>query len=248
MWRLEFSLSEQGPRARHEDAHRYWLSSDKEAFVGVVCDGVGGNPCGDIASQVAAEAWTKFMSAEIQSGNTLSQSLLMQACESAWKALINKSLEKKLCAAMATTIVACAAQGPLVLALHCGDSRLYHIRKGQVLFVTRDHTLLNDLVLQGAVSEEEAKASGRSNVLSRVLSANLGRPPRPEFHLLHPACPGDFLLLCSDGVWAYVPEEDLMELLCHDSPAPAKLQQLKEVCGALTGDNFTAQLWTYLPD
>ncbi|MCS6982464.1 MAG: protein phosphatase 2C domain-containing protein [Flavobacteriales bacterium] len=239
-------MSEQGPRARHEDTHRYWISSDKEAFIGAVCDGVGGNPCGDIASLVAAEAWTKFMSAEIQSGNTLSPSIMMRACHSAWKALINKTSEQTSCSAMATTIVACAAQGPHVQALHCGDSRLYHIRKGQVLFVTRDHTLLNDLVQKGVVSEEEAKASGRSNVLSRVLTANPKRPPQPEFHILQPVFPGDLLLLCSDGVWAYVPEEDLMALLCNDSPAPAKLQQLREMCWARTGDNFTAQLWTYL--
>lgn len=248
MWRLEFSLSEPGPRARNEDAYQYWLSSDAKEFVGVVCDGVGGNPCGDIASQTAAEAWAKFMSAEIQSGNILSQSILMQACESAWKAMIDKALENESCTKMATTIVACATQGPRVQALHCGDSRLYHIRNGQILFVTKDHTLLNDLVQQGVVSEGEAKASGRSNVLSRVLAASPERPPKPEFHLLQPAWPGDLLLLCSDGVWAFVPEADLLGLVCGIPSAPAQVQRLKELCRALTGDNFTAQLWAYLSE
>jgi serine/threonine protein phosphatase PrpC len=139
-----------------------------------------------------------------------------------------------------TTIVACLIQHNSAMWAHCGDSRLYWMRNGQILARTRDHSRIETLIAQGKVDPSERDTHPERNKLFNCL----GAPNMPIVEISRRASlqAGDIMLLCSDGLWSVLPDHELAQRLHSNTIVRAVPELLTTATGIAgkTGDNVTA--------
>ena len=124
------------------------------------------------------------------------------------------------------------------LVAHIGDSRVYQIRDGAVVFCTEDHSLINTYKKQGIKDAHLAK----SNVITRAIQGNSVKEVEADTTLLTDIRENDYFLLCSDGVWGSFSEEALTAVLNSDSTDEQKVDTIKERCESESKDNYSAFL------
>jgi protein phosphatase len=139
-----------------------------------------------------------------------------------------------------TTLVACLVQHGTALWAHCGDSRLYWMRRGQIVSRTRDHSRVEALIAQGRLEASERDTHPDRNKLFNCL----GAPTIPLVDMGRPAAlqPGDVILMCSDGLWSVLPEQALASALSGNTVVRA-VPDMVQAAAALAGrhsDNVTA--------
>ncbi len=203
----------------------------------VVCDGVGGQNKGEKASELACGTFFSNISANKVS----TQTSIMQAFEktqNAFDEYIAKNPESK---GMATTLVAVHIHEKGLTVVHCGDSRFYHIRNGKILWQTEDHTVINELIKAGVMTEEEAKDSKR-NKISRAIQGNNVKKTKPDIHFIKDIQKDDYLLLCSDGVSGSITDTELCDILSAEDTLLEKMQTINVLCEANSADNYSAYL------
>ncbi len=203
----------------------------------VVCDGVGGQNKGEIASELACGVF--FSNVPINKIST--QTSIKQAFEktqNAFDEYIAKNPESK---GMATTLVAVHIHEKGLTVIHCGDSRFYHIRNGKILWQTEDHTVINELIKAGVMTEEEAKDSNR-NKISRAIQGNKTKETKPDIHFIKDIQKDDYLLLCSDGVSGSITDTELCDILSAEETNSEKIQTINILCEANSADNYSAYL------
>src|SRR5206468_3131334 len=131
---------------------------------------------------------------------------LSTALMAAHHQIIRYASEKGMLDTPRTTLVACIVQGTSATWVHCGDSRLYVTRNNELLTRTRDHSYLE---------QQNAGVIKMDRVNRNILFTCLGSPTKPVFDVTGPVTlqQGDKILLCSDGLWGSVPEEDIVRHL-----------------------------------
>lgn len=175
----------------------------------VVFDGMGGANAGDVASQTARDAVRDFV---VQRRASMEPPALLEAAiQHACLTVFNAAQASREHHGMGTTVVGCLVVDlRRVVVAHVGDSRCYLLRAGRLQSLTRDHTIVEELVDRGLLSAEEAERHPYKNVLSR----NLGAKPETRVDVLELELkPGDRLLLCSDGLYGYASAEAIQYLL-----------------------------------
>lgn len=177
-----------------------------------VADGMGGHAHGEIASAMVIAALADLDASLRDQGLAAVDLLgaLNQAVAQAAARLTDAAGDNPELRGAGTTVVALLLDGKRAGILHIGDSRAYLLREGELIRLTRDHTLVQALVDEGRISAEEAVDHPRRSVLIRTLQA--GGHDEPEL-LEHRAELGDRYLLCSDGVTAVLSDGDLLEVL-----------------------------------
>ena len=198
-------------RKLNEDA--YVSRAGRGLFL--ICDGMGGAPAGEVASQIAVEAILarldgtaqRMLDAPIAERGYLPQTRrLADAVRESNRAIYGRAQENPDHARMGTTVVGAWITEHVASLAHVGDSRAYLWHDGRLEPLTRDHSLVEAHVHAGLLDREESVHSTQHNVLVRVL----GREPDVEVDLREvPVQPGDYVLLCSDGLTRMVPEGDL---------------------------------------
>ena len=170
-----------------------------------VADGMGGHNAGDVASEVA----TNTLSALAPTIPDID--LLGQAVESANHAVITAS-RKSGCEGMGTTMTACVVRENKLAIAQAGDSRAYLLHAGKLQQITRDHSLVADMVEKGQITLEEARRHPNRSVITRAL----GNDPdmQPDLYEIT-ASEGDRLLLCSDGLTSMVEDGDIQTILAR---------------------------------
>jgi PPM family protein phosphatase len=185
-----------------------------------VADGVGGNVFGEVASEVVVAAisyledrvYVKDPGDEVREAASYANDRLARAIET------DHGLS-----GMASTLTALRLDGSTVMVLHVGDSRAYLLRDGECSRLTRDDTLVQELVDMGEITEAEAMRHPARSVVSQALDG--GAAVRPHVGTF-PAVSGDRYLVCSDGLTDYVDESPIAEVL-------AETEDLSSCCGAL---------------
>ena len=174
-----------------------------------VLDGMGGASAGDVASQLARDTILDFV--RHRRAGAAPRDLIEGAIVAASAAVHAEAQRHPDRHGMGTTVVACLVIDPQhVMIGHVGDSRAYLLRDGRLQSLTRDHTIVEELVERGLLSAEEAERHPYKNVLSR----NLGARPETRVDCLELELrPGDRLLLCSDGLYGYASAEAIQYLL-----------------------------------
>lgn len=175
-------------------------------FLFIVCDGMGGGPGGKTASYIA-----KYVIA-----NTLSECDPQMPRDKAFKMAVSKAndaLEEKMeqmpnLRGMGSTFVAVLINNESAMVAYAGDSRCYRMHGRYVLFRTKDHSLVGELVRKKALTEEQARTSPQSNVISRGLGSVSNHVP--EICEI-PYRKGDRFILCTDGVWGTMPQKQLVK-------------------------------------
>ena len=198
-----FQLSRRGGRVLNED--RMGFSYTREAVLFVVADGMGGHPEGEVAAQIALQSVSVRFKNKAQPVLEDPQAFLSQALIHAHEQILQYARDKGMKDAPRTTLVAAVAQHGRICWIHCGDSRLYLMRDGELVARTRDHSY----------SEREElthyfKGNNR-NVLFTCLGSNI----RPLFDLsdMYLLSQGDKVLLCSDGLWSSISELELLKTM-----------------------------------
>lgn len=234
-----YSLLEPGRRERQEDClYPLPSASPSQGPLYVLCDGMGGHAAGNVASQVVCGALVEKLEAR-----PFSESLFREAMEAAYDALDREDVQEGTRRTMGTTLtLACFYWGGCFVA-HIGDSRVYHIRPSsrEILFVTRDHSLVNDLVSIGELTPEEARVSPQRNILTRAMQPHQDVRTRASVTLLTQFQAGDYLFLCSDGILEQLEDDALVELLATPVSEEEKMERLRALTAG-NRDNHSAHL------
>jgi serine/threonine protein phosphatase PrpC len=201
----------------------------------IVADGMGGAQAGEVASRVAVEAF----SAGLVAGADPQESLARQVQEANTR-INDLSHQRSEHAGMGTTITAVYVGEQEVAIAHVGDSRAYCLRGGELLRLTDDHSLVDELIKQGKLAPEEAEDHPQRSVITRAL----GPEPVVEVDVRSfRARPGDVYLICSDGLTTMVSEERLGELLSSHEQLRAAGEALIAAANSAGGkDNITVVL------
>lgn len=225
-------------RQQNQDAYYLDIPTDTLA-VGVVCDGMGGARAGNIASMMAVETFTDTLQSW-QSSNREPDALLLQAAEQANAAVFHRACTDPDCRGMGTTMVATLVLGEQAHILNIGDSRAYHICEAGIVKLTRDHSVVEDLVLRGDITPEQARTHPQKNLITRALGAE----EQIRADLFHRTlAPGEFLLLCSDGLSNVVADQELLYEVIHGGAPEDCCRRLLEIAMSRGApDNVTAVL------
>ena len=235
-----------GQRGNQEDALFPPLGEATPAQrVFMVCDGMGGHEHGEVASRCVAETVGSLTAAVGECA--------VEAMRHTFEAALNEAY-RRLDAldthadgrgrTMGTTLTFLAFCTDGVLVAHIGDSRVYQFRPGQgVVFQTRDHSLVEDLIAAGELTPEEARTHPRHNIITRAVQPHQESPARATFKVLTDIRRGDLFFLCSDGVMEQVENATLAQILLADAPLEQRMQALVEECRHReTRDNHTGYL------
>lgn len=234
-----FQLSRTGGRDRNEDRVGYTYTRDCALFV--LGDGMGGHDDGDKAAQMSLHTLSQRFheqAAPVLDDPAAFLRLGMIQAHQRLQELVDKRQPNS---APRTTLVACVVQHGQVQWAHCGDSRLYVLRSGQVLQRTRDHSYVE---LQSRLAAGSSMHAGEA--LNRnVLYSCLGSPGDPVIDLSEPfpLQVGDRLLLCSDGLWEALPDERIAAGLSQPGELERLLPPLVDEALQINGersDNVTA--------
>ena len=205
-------------RVRELNEDVYMLRAEKGLFV--VCDGMGGAPAGEVASQIAAEAIVEHLNgtepAVTAAPSTDDQGYLPQTSQLAIavrrsnELIYHQAQQDVRQAGMGTTMVGAWITQNIASVAHVGDSRAYLWHNDHLEPLTCDHSLVEAQIRAGILDREQALQSEQQNVLVRVL----GREPEVDVELNEvPVQLGDYVLLCSDGLTRMVPDPMLAEAI-----------------------------------
>ena len=203
----------------------------------VVADGVGGAQAGDVASQMAVEILSEaFLNLE---KNSDAEEMMKLAIERGNESIFQMSHDLEQLSTMATTIVALHVSGNIATIGHVGDSRLYRLdEKGNLFRETQDHSVVEEEVRAGRMTEAQAVNHPSRNVISRALGADSAVEIDMKTIMFEPHTT---FFLCSDGITRHISDPELRELLKSDEEPANIARKMKEICyerGA--EDNLTA--------
>lgn len=242
-------------RTNNEDNFGY----DQRHGIYVVCDGMGGQAAGEVASKMAVDTILTYfresasrgrfepIGEPAKDGSEMAQALA-SAIHLANRAVFESSTTHASQAGMgSTTVTVHTGKHGLFAIGHVGDSRIYLVRGGVIQQLTQDHSLVMEQVRRGLITPEEAKHSEVSNIIIRALGAE--KDVKPDVDDLM-AQPNDVLLLCSDGLTREVEDQQLQEIVNANAQKP-----LQATCDALIeaarkgggNDNITALLLRFVP-
>lgn len=185
---------------------------DGRNALAVVCDGMGGAKAGNIASSMAVSVFVQGVREAFGSGAPWPR-VLDEAAQRANAQVFEKSMHEEDCRGMGTTLVAALVTPETIFILNVGDSRCYQILNGDMSQVTRDHSVVEDLLLRGDITKEQARTHPQKNLITRAL----GVEHHVRADLFERPNEGGCLLLCSDGMSNVLTDEELRrEVVAQD--------------------------------
>jgi PPM family protein phosphatase len=243
---MKFSIyqeSRQGQRKSNQDRIAYCYSRD--ALLMVVADGMGGHLHGEVAAQIAVQFITEAFQREAQPLLADPFLFLSHSVTNAHHAIVDYSFDRDMPETPRTTCVACVVQDGIAYWAHAGDSRLYQVRGNRILAQTRDHSRVQMLVDEGAITAEEAITHAQRNKIFSSLGGHTS--PQIDFSRKTPLSKGDILLLCTDGVWGPLTREQLIGGLSHGplSLTVPQLMDRAETAGGTYCDNLSLIAMTW---
>ena len=238
------SLSDVGcQRANNEDSYLYWEPDGEEEFqrkgrLAVIADGMGGHQGGQEASRMAVETVRQVYD-QVFSGDP--QAALVESFAAAHARIQGFAEQHPAFHGMGTTCTAFVVLGRQLYFAHVGDSRLYLVRDQRILRLTRDHSYVGRLVENGIVRAQDAENHPQRHILTAALGAGTDAVVDGAERGM-PLQDADDLLLCTDGLWSVVTENELETLVSGNSPAEscAALVELARQRGG--PDNITVQV------
>ncbi len=227
-------------RQMNQDVFCYGILGESSSYA-VVCDGMGGSNAGNVASKMACD----IIDSRIRSGyrNDVNaneiRDLLITAVTAANAEVYDSSKSNPEFAGMGTTVVAALIENKTLHIAHVGDSRAYVVSKNEFTQVTRDHSLVQELLEQGKISDEDAKNHPQRNLITRAVGVN----NRVCVDYLETALnPNDQVLICTDGLTNNCDTADIYKTVLQHPPGevPERLIDLANAAGG--PDNITVVL------
>jgi serine/threonine protein phosphatase PrpC len=220
-------------RKRNED--QFFIDEDRRIFV--VCDGMGGHKGGDVASRLAVETIQENLVFSVADQIIPSlQSVAKLANQIIWE----KGQSDEALYEMGTTLTVAVIHDGSIVVAHVGDSSLYLFKEDQLIKVTRDHTLAQQMFSDGVLKREDM----RSNVYNHVLTRAVGVESQVELDIYQEEIQtGDWVLMCTDGLTDLVEDDAIRELIKAANDPQKAAQELLNLALSKGGyDNITIVL------
>lgn len=243
MMDFEFCSSTDPGRARENNEDS--VTFDAQARLAILADGMGGYNAGEIASGMA----TAFIKSELgrwlsQAGRNASAKDVRRAIEicvdNANRSIFNAANANPQYSGMGTTLVVGVFQDGRLMLGHIGDSRCYRLREGKLAQITKDHSLLQEQIDAGLITEEQAQTSMNKNLVTRALGVEDAVLVEVNEHRVEP---GDLYLMCSDGLSDMVDDAGIERLLAEEGGLEQKARKLIDAANAAGGrDNISVLL------
>jgi serine/threonine protein phosphatase PrpC len=226
-------------RSTNEDSIYVHECAANEAYA-IVADGMGGHRAGEVASALAVETISSYINAHYKFAMSIDflRTIIVQSYFEANEAIYQKSAEERY-RGMGTTASLCFLTDDTLILSHVGDSRIYTIKNHSIRRLTKDHSLVADLVEKGEITSDEAQVDPRKNVITRamgtekLISVDIG------------TCPyrGEIILVCSDGLTNFVSEEQILDKLEQEEDLQKAADGLIDLANAGGGkDNISVIL------
>lgn len=212
----------------------------------VVCDGMGGHEKGEVASNSVCKSFSEFL--KNTDPQIFTPSLFSNALGHAYDELDRLDVNyAKSAKKPGTTLTFVYLNDNGAFAAHIGDSRIYHLRKNadgsiKIIYKSQDHSLVNELVRAGVITEEEAVNHPRKNVITRAMQPFLENRYKATPYETSDVVDGDYFFMCSDGVLETIDDKLLCDILATDASDEEKMDKIKSMCGMNSHDNHTAYL------
>ena len=216
------TFSEAGKRRTNQDVCRIVEMPELNRTLMIVCDGMGGHSMGDVAAETVCNAICEYWNSNTHTKD--SETKVIEACKAASDALYKRSRVVRPIE-MGTTMVMASVEGNIVTIAHCGDSRCYLLRDGEVVYQTQDH----------------ADPHWGSEVVTRCffsMNPEVAEPEVARFEVL----PGDRIFLCSDGVYKAMAPQILTARLQDEKALEEVVDVIKFMCEKYSIDNYTGIL------
>lgn len=215
---------------RPSNQDSFLVQEGKYSLVGVA-DGMGGHNGGDIASHMAV-----LMLGRVLEGAKPDKELLLGGIEEVNQLIYQEQLKNQALAGMGTTLTVIWEDDSSILLGHVGDSRLYRLRQGQIEQISQDHSMVGQMVRDGILTKEQAMNHPYRNVITKAVgTAETVEPDIEEVDKM----PGDKYLICSDGLYEYVTEEEMLKLMQYSPSDHAADEMLKMALEKGGRDNVT---------
>ena len=233
-----FQNSRQGPRPYNQDRLAY--SYSKDAMLLVIADGMGGHRHGEVAAQLAVTAMTDAFQRLAMPSLASPAKFLIEHIQQVHDMIDQLAQDQDMLEAPRTTIVAAVVQRGMLYCAHAGDSRLYHFRNGHLLYRTEDHSIVQSMYNKGMISKAEMANHPYRHKIYSCLGGDV--PPKIELADRQELVEGDTVLLCTDGLWGAVSDQQIKQILCGPSISDnvTQLLDLAESAGKENGDNMSA--------
>ena len=232
---ITYAWTAQGGREHNEDYFGYYYADGKGVWV--VTDGLGGHSYGEIASRLITEA---IITQADELRELTDESLIRISLEANRRLLAEQEVHPAL-KDMKTTLVAAFVRNGLMKIIHTGDSRFYYFNKGNLSFCTKDHSLSRFAVDSGEISFEDIRYHEDRNIVLKVMGLeNLNLKNTVDSIEI---APGDAFLLCTDGFWEYVLENEMAEDLSKAANPQIWYERMRDRLlsrAPANNDNFTA--------
>jgi len=220
-------------------------SPTSKTFYAIVADGMGGHNAGEVASNIATTTISEYINNRYSDKLSYDElkGMLLKAVEEANTKIFAESLHSKERTGMGTTLVMCFVINNKVIVTHVGDSRVYIVRKNTIYKITKDHSLVAQLVEEGKITEKEALNHPQKNVITRALGTDtMVDIDMCEFDLYD----GDYILLCTDGLSNMLTDEEILTTITESENVIISPKNLVDRANENGGnDNITAVVLKY---
>ena len=234
-----YQNSRQGPRPYNQDRLAY--SYSKDALLLVLADGMGGHRNGEVAAQLAVKTLTDAFQRLAVPSLSSPAKFLIDHIQQVHDMIENVTQAEEYIESPRTTIVAAIIQRGYLYCAHVGDSRLYHFRNGHLLFRTEDHSVVQSLYKKGMISKEEMATHPYKNKIYNCVGGET--PPQIDLADRHELQEGDTVLLCTDGVWGVISDQQIKEIIQRNADITAATIDLMDSADFASderGDNMSA--------
>jgi protein phosphatase len=209
----------------------------------IVCDGMGGAKAGNIASAMAAESFLNYMKSHLTAESNIIDIMqhMNEAVRAANRQVYDKSMSDIECAGMGTTLVAASVTAAGAVIANVGDSRAYHVTGSKISQITKDHSVVEDMIDRGDLKRSEASNHPNRNLITRVVGTAVDT--EPDFFFLN-LLNGECLLLCSDGLSNVISEQVLFsEINSGSDPVEICERLIRLAVNKGAPDNVTAVIY-----
>ena len=227
-------------RRQNQDSFKIFFDEARDVAVLVVCDGMGGARAGNIASSLATEAFMGYMEKYIEDAG-IQNDVAMKMADAvlaANRAVYDISVRDEEFAGMGTTLTAAISTPDGEVIVNIGDSRVYHVIKSGITQITKDHSVVEDMIMRGDLTRAEARRHPNKHLITRALGTNSDE--EPDVFLLK-LKPGEYLLLCSDGLSNVVMDSEILYEIQRSESVRKCCENLVEIALSRGApDNVTA--------
>ena len=234
------AVTEQGRRDSNEDS--FFKYSNDNFYGGLIADGMGGHNKGDMASRLAADVIKDYIMSHFSPDmDSFDVSELMRtAIVKANDRIYQIALKNPICLGMGTTVTMAMVFEKSLITAHVGDSRAYLINETGIERITRDHSYVRELVERGVISEEEAKIHPKRNCITRAVGTE--RSIVVDINVRN--YKGETVVLCSDGLWAFVSDDEMFGIVKNSGNLESAAERLVEIASLNEStDNITAVIF-----